>query len=324
MQTTPDKNSLISAIIPQVLVGPNVTADVIRRDAFVAAMTSYGFFAKFLCIGDVNIYNYLKSIADNRNLPTNFVSILTRMYNIKVTLISPECNKPRRLYHDSKNPDVVIVTNGDIHGAKATTHFIATQFKKTVEKLGNRKPARLNNINFSIFKQNVIVNERALATSVYQKIDKELRDNREEVVVMRGKIDSLENEMEKIEERNRVLARALNEVNETIEKLDPELSSVLQQFKDEEQEVKRKRQQHFDKRWEKIEEELKRKHRDETLTEKQKFEKEKEKFKEKQKALEEKEKRLQEFQRSLEKKVNLNTIFLQNLILSIILIYSNI
>ena len=61
------------------------------------------------------------------------IGALSRMLNIKITVISPYCSDVWNVFHRSAIPDVVIVSNGGDFGAKsAVTHFTAAHGTENV------------------------------------------------------------------------------------------------------------------------------------------------------------------------------------------------
>ena len=70
---------------------------------------------------------------------------ISRMWNVSISILSPAFNAIWNLYHESKNPSVVIIGNGRGFGNKRESHHYSLTEKTlpSVKKLGHN----INNIN---------------------------------------------------------------------------------------------------------------------------------------------------------------------------------
>ena len=74
-------------------------------------------------------YNaYVKGIYNGTIWADNYmIGALSRMLNVKITVVSPYYSDVWNVFHKSGIPDVIIVSNGGDFGTKsAVTHFTAT------------------------------------------------------------------------------------------------------------------------------------------------------------------------------------------------------
>ena len=57
-----------------------------------------------------------------------FAGVIGDMWNISITLLSPEYKNPLKLFHNKDKPDVIIVVNGGswMCSGKRSTHFNGT------------------------------------------------------------------------------------------------------------------------------------------------------------------------------------------------------
>ena len=80
-------------------------------------------------------YNaYVKGIYNGTIWADNYmIGVLSRMLNVKITVVSPYYSDVWNMFHKSAIPDVIIVSNGGDFGTKsAVTHFTATRGSENV------------------------------------------------------------------------------------------------------------------------------------------------------------------------------------------------
>ena len=80
-------------------------------------------------------YNaYVKAVYNGTIWADNYmIGALSRMFNVKITVVSPYYSDVWNVFHKSAIPDIIIVSNGGDFGARnGVTHFTATRGTETV------------------------------------------------------------------------------------------------------------------------------------------------------------------------------------------------
>ena len=132
INTKPDHNSLIHSVIVQLKTPRGLTLEIGQHQLAEYMATEVVFFfpimeeyLKKYCI----LYNaYVKGIYCGKMWVDQYmIGALSRMLNIKITVISPYYADVWNVFHKSALPDVAVLSNwGDFGTKSAVTHFTAT------------------------------------------------------------------------------------------------------------------------------------------------------------------------------------------------------
>ena len=133
-----DDKSLIHSVIVELKTLKGLMSQIVRYQFAQYMMSQVVFFFPIVkehlekhCIS----YNsYVKGIYHGTIWADEYIiGALSRMLNIKITVISPYYSDVWNVFHRSAIPDVVIVSNGRDFGAKnAVTNFTATHGTENV------------------------------------------------------------------------------------------------------------------------------------------------------------------------------------------------
>ena len=274
-----------------------------RFDTLHYAVMSYGYFSKFFGYENMNFYRYFLSILSGLMPTCHWLSIITKKYNLKITVVSPELDHPVPMFHSSNHPDVVIVVNGDILGRGDSTHYIATvptNYPESVELPGNNKKPQLGYNKLNLFKNGLMNQERMVSTELYGFLLSEITSKQEKVNKLKQTIDQAERELNKLLSETQKLGVALNDLNTQNENIDPELRKKVLELKEEENETKRRLQKEYDDRFEKAKRKLEAERSTKLTKEQSEIEEKSQLLQQKEKDLNEKEKNLNEKEKRLQ------------------------
>lgn len=134
----PDGDCLFEAILAQVYHPPEYNARMLRRQVAFYFLKNVEFFKEYvesICVVksmDDKVQQSYESFVQNIYRGTiwgdNLIAgAIGRMWNVGISIISPQFDKPLHLYHNMEKPHIVIVANGGFLGEeKPTSHFTAT------------------------------------------------------------------------------------------------------------------------------------------------------------------------------------------------------
>ena len=119
-------------MIVQLKTPKGLTSQIVRHQLAQYMASEVVFFfpivKEYLEKHRISYNSYVKGIYHRTIWADNYIiGVLSRMLNIKITVISPFYSDVWNVFHRSAMPDVIIVSNGRDFGAKnAVTHFTAT------------------------------------------------------------------------------------------------------------------------------------------------------------------------------------------------------
>ena len=135
IQVTPGINSPFNAICVQVFTPGNFNGSMLRHQA-VLYMAEFAFFfepimATYLKEHKIGYTTYLEKMFTGEIWCDEFIlGAIAKMWNIKITIVSPFFSPPWDLFHKGDEPHVILVTNGgDFGKVRGVTHFSATKGK---------------------------------------------------------------------------------------------------------------------------------------------------------------------------------------------------
>ena len=140
ISTKVDNNSLIHSVIVQLKTLKGLTSQIVRHQLAQYMASEVVFFfpivKEYLEKHRISYNSYVKGIYHGTIWADKYIiGVLSRMLNIKITVISPFYSDVWNVFHRSTMPDVIIVSNGGDFGAKnAVTHFTATHGTENVWK----------------------------------------------------------------------------------------------------------------------------------------------------------------------------------------------
>ena len=126
-------------MLDQITHPANYTADMLRRQtAFYMACYASVFFPliQYDLQDDISYESYLINIFDG-NVWVNDIVIaaVSQMFNISITLLSPWFDEAMHVFHDVKEPDIVLIGNGGPFASdRYNTHFSSTKSKLAQSK----------------------------------------------------------------------------------------------------------------------------------------------------------------------------------------------
>ena len=132
INTKPDNNSLIRSVIVQLKTPKGLTSQIVQHQLaeYMASEVVLffpimeGYLKKYSIL-----YNaYVKGIYNGTIWANNYmIGALSRMFNVKITVVSPYYSDVWNVFHKSAIPDVIIVSNSGDFGTKSVvTHFTVT------------------------------------------------------------------------------------------------------------------------------------------------------------------------------------------------------
>ena len=133
VSTTADHNNLIRAVLVQLKTTKGLTSEILRHQISEYMANEVVFFHPIMkgYLRKLKIsYNaYIKLLYQGKIWADEFMlGAIGRMFNIKITVISPYYTDVWNVFHKSSLPDVIIVSNGSDFGSEnAPTHFTATK-----------------------------------------------------------------------------------------------------------------------------------------------------------------------------------------------------
>ena len=138
IDTRSDYNSAIRAVMLQLKIPKNVKSDVLRHQIAAHMAEDYTFYypkmKEYLKHHKLSYGAYVMQIFSGNIWADEFVlGAIGRMFDIKISVISPYYDDVWRIFHDSALPHVVIISNGSDFGKKhSPTHFSATKGSEAV------------------------------------------------------------------------------------------------------------------------------------------------------------------------------------------------
>ena len=138
ISTKVDNNSLIRSVIVQLKTPKGLMSQIVRHQLAQYMASEVVFFfpmvKEYLEKHRISYNLYVKGIYHGTIWADKYIiGALSRMLNIKITVISPFYSDVWNVFHRSAMPDVIIVSNGGDFGAKnAVTHFTATRGTENV------------------------------------------------------------------------------------------------------------------------------------------------------------------------------------------------
>ena len=127
-----DDNSLIRSVIVKLKTLKDLMSQIVRYQLAQYMVSQVVFFfpivKEYLEKHCISYNSYVKIIYHGTIWADEYIiGALSRMLNIKITVISPYYSDVWNVFHRSAIPDVVIVSNDRDFGAKsAVTHFTAS------------------------------------------------------------------------------------------------------------------------------------------------------------------------------------------------------
>ena len=125
-------------MIVQLKTPKGLTSQIVRHQLAQYMASEVVFFfpimEEYLKKHHISYNSYVKGIYHGTIWADKYViGALSRMFNVKITVISPYYSDVWNVFHRSAMPDVVIVSNGGDFGSKsAVTHFPATRGSETI------------------------------------------------------------------------------------------------------------------------------------------------------------------------------------------------
>ena len=135
ISTKVDNNSLMRSVIVQLKTLKGLTSQIVRHQLAQYMASEVVFFFPIVKEKHCISYNsYVKGIYHRTIWADKYIiGALSRMLNIKITVISPYYLDIWNVFHRSAIPDAVIVSHGQDFGAKnVVTHFTATRGTENV------------------------------------------------------------------------------------------------------------------------------------------------------------------------------------------------
>ena len=133
LDTKADFNSAIRAVILQLKLPKHVNSDVVHHQIAGHMIKEYQFYfpkmEHYLKHLDMLFSSYIVNVYNGNIWVDEFMlGAIARMFDIKITVISPAYDDVWNVFHQSGLPHVVIVSNGGDFGEKrGITHFSATK-----------------------------------------------------------------------------------------------------------------------------------------------------------------------------------------------------
>ena len=131
--TMADHNNLIRAVLVQLKTTKGLTSEILRHQISEYMANEVVFFypimKEYLRKLKIGYNTYIKLLYQGNIWADEFMlGAIRRMFNIKISVISPYYTDVWNVFHKSPLPDVIIVSNGSDFGSKnAATHFTATK-----------------------------------------------------------------------------------------------------------------------------------------------------------------------------------------------------
>ena len=132
LETKADFNSAIRSVITQLKLAKHVTCDTVCHQIAGHMVENYQFYLRkmteYLKYHDLLFSSYIVNLYKGNIWADEFMlGAMARMFDIKITIVSPAYDDIWNVFHDSGLPHVVIVSNGGDFGDKrGVTHFSAT------------------------------------------------------------------------------------------------------------------------------------------------------------------------------------------------------
>ena len=295
-QTKPDGNCLFSAILDQITHPDGYTAEMLRRQtSFYMARYAHVFFplVQYDLENDESYESYLVNIFDG-NLWADDIMIaaIGRMFNLSITIISPRFDEAMHLFHDVKDPDILLIGNGGpVMSERYNTHFSATKSKV----LNAKKPGSTitaDKLKFyiksdfeygrKVGRERLIETEKQHALQRLKAINKGIHDMEDELNQMKKSLDNMKRKKKDIEKELVDLgvdSKKVREVSGEIEQEQKDREMEEQQREEwkraEREKVNREEQEKREREeWERVEQE--KREREEQEKEKREREKRKE------------------------------------------------
>ena len=133
IDTRADHNSAICAVILQLKLPKNVKSDIIRHQVAAHMVEEYLFYLPkmehYLKQNRLSFSSYIVNLYNGNIWSDEFMlGALAKMFDIKISVVSPSYDDVWKVFHESALPHVVLVSNGGDFGHKqGVTHFSTTK-----------------------------------------------------------------------------------------------------------------------------------------------------------------------------------------------------
>ena len=170
IETKSDYNNLIRAVMTQLKIPPKLSCEIVRHQLAAFMIQEVSFFhprmKEYLANLKMSYNAYVMHLYRGQIWADEYMlGALGKMFNIKITIVSPAFDNIWNIFHDSALPDIVLITNGGEFGTKhGVSHFSATKgFEKdwkcvghhlNVGEVGSRKGFE-DGTNYAVDKFNI-------------------------------------------------------------------------------------------------------------------------------------------------------------------------
>ena len=212
VQTEGGKNNLLRSVLLQMHIPKGLTPNIVRHQVaeFMTENVSF-FFPKmkeYLDQNNLSFKAYIKHVYKGNIWADEYlIGALGKMYNVKISIISPYLSDIWNVFHNSSIPDIVLVANGnDFKGKHNITHFTMTKGKATTWKCVGSE------VNIGeIGSHRGFSNGKSTAISLYEAKEKQNILTKTENIVK--ELDSICHDLKNLYVRRDQLLEELNEMH---------------------------------------------------------------------------------------------------------------
>ena len=216
VQTEGGKNNLFRSVLLQMHIPKRLTPNIVRHQVAEFMTENVSFFypkmKEYLDKNKLSFNAYIKHVYKGNIWADEYVlGALGKMYNVKISIISPYCSDIWNVFHNSTIPDIVLVANGnDFKGKHNITHFTMTKGKTATWKcVGSEVNIR------EIGSHRGFSNGKSTAISLYEAKEKQNILTKTENIVK--ELDSICHDLKNLYIRRDQLLEELNEMHVSVQ-----------------------------------------------------------------------------------------------------------